>query len=290
MPGSATMRPSDLHQPRIDLARMSGCSGAFPVRGRPRGPPLATFKVSKRKGYVMLDNNGDFLEVQRATAPNHSCQVSKAMEVMANGKAPQPIVMQDPRPLIDDSFSNEETLRILARSGADLLDSFSAFPTSDSPITKANVDDESMDPFESMACLDNYVNLTSEDEQMLPQSVDTSATATLAPSPMMANDAVFAPSTDYIAETSNTQGLMDDMDDGIDFIPSHERDVFINNPYSSAFEDDSLTSPLFPSQSSTLTSSNKRQREALSEDEGDEVRLQKRQEISSGIEIHDAKY
>ena len=246
----------------------------------------------------MLDNDGETLLVYPATTPGHDCRVSKVIEDMANGtfqvaNITAPTTAEISTRTIDDHADDEDALRTLAQQGANLLEeSFSAFATLGilSPPAEALAKNEPMDEYEAMACIDNFIDFGSDDdEEDVAESMDTSALATQISSPVVGNEATFAPSADYIAETSNTQGLVDRFDSDLISAFRSDPDVTAQNPYASAFEDESLTSPLFPSQSSML-SPNKRRRDNFAEDGEAEERPEKRAHVDSGIEVFGSKY
>lgn len=259
---------------------------------------MGSFKTHRRQAHAMLDDDGETLLIYPATAPGHDCKVSKVIENMASGtfqisNITAPIAIEVPVHSIEDHGDDKDALRTLAQQGANLLEeSFSNFAHLGvlSPPAEPLADTEPMDEYEAMACIDSFIDFGSDDDdEDVPESMDTSALATQITSPVFSNEATFAPSTDYVAETSNTQGLVDGFHNDLIGAFRSDSDIIAQNPYSSAFEDDSLTSPLFPSQSSVL-SPNKRRCESIAEDEETEQRPEKRAHIGSGIEVFGSKY
>lgn len=245
----------------------------------------------------MLNNDGESLLIVPATMIGHDCRVSTVIEDMANGTFDATNIKDHSTPVdalppgVDGD--GKEALRSLAQQGAHLLEeSFSNFASLGvlSPPAEPLMDTEQMDEFEAMACIENFIDFGSdEDDGDVPESMDTSALVTHIASPVGDHEATFAPSADYITETSTTRGLVDGFDTGLIGAFRTDPDLVPHNPYSSAFEDDALTSPLFPSQSSVVSPSKRRREHDLADDESD-ARPEKRVYLGSGIEVSESKY
>ena len=260
---------------------------------------MGTFEVDKRKAHAKLHNDGDTLLIFPATAIDHDCDVSQAIEEMANGtfEVSQRQRSISPEPQFDGADltnRNREELRALARQGANLLEeSFAGFTDSlMSPPSDPLTGNDPLDDYKAMSCINQFIAFGSdddEDDNDVLESMDTSVVATQTASPTMANEATFAPSADYMAEIADHQGLVDPCDESMLGAFRRDPDVIAQNPYATAFEDDSLTSPLFPSQSSIL-SPKKRRRDSIPEDSDTEQRPEKRAHFGPSIEIGASDY